>query len=70
MHVQRRSPAVSTAFAVFLLVLCRLAPMDIHRLHASVSGRVLKIRQRGTRFMGSEFAAIHSRMDVMTENDR
>jgi phosphatidylserine decarboxylase len=44
--------------------------MDIHRLHASVSGRVVKIRQRGTHFMESEFAAIHSRMDVMTENDR
>lgn len=62
--------AAQIALAVCLWVLSRLAPMDIHRLHASVSGRVVKIRQRGTRFMGSKFAAIHSRMDVMTENDR
>jgi len=48
----------------------RLAPSDIHRLHASVTGRVVRIRRHGTRFMGSEHAAIHSRLDVLTENDR
>lgn len=48
----------------------RLSPSDIHRLHASVTGRVVRIRRHGTTFMGSQHAAIHSRMDVMTENDR
>jgi phosphatidylserine decarboxylase len=51
-------------------LLRRLSPSDIHRLHASVTGRVVRIRRRGTRFMGSQHAAVHSRMDVMTENDR
>jgi phosphatidylserine decarboxylase len=49
---------------------CRLSPSDIHRLHASVTGTVVKIARRGTRFMGSQFAAVHSHMDIMTENDR
>jgi phosphatidylserine decarboxylase len=48
----------------------RLSPSDIHRLHASVTGTVVKIARRGTRFMGSQFAAVHSHMDIMTENDR
>lgn len=48
----------------------RLSPRDIHRLHASVTGRVVRISRRGTRFMGSQHTAIHSRLDVMTENDR
>jgi hypothetical protein len=37
----------------------RLAPMDHHRLHASVTGRVVKIRRHGDKYMGSEHAAIH-----------
>ncbi|KAF6253516.1 phosphatidylserine decarboxylase-domain-containing protein [Scenedesmus sp. NREL 46B-D3] len=48
----------------------RLSPSDIHRLHASVSGRVVRVARRGTRFMASEFAAVHSRMDIMVDNDR
>eukprot|EP00775_Hariotina_reticulata_P010215 gene10215-10375_t len=48
----------------------RLSPADIHRLHAAVSGRVVRIRSRGNRFMASEFAAVHSREDVMVENER
>ncbi|WIA37971.1 hypothetical protein OEZ86_001347 [Tetradesmus obliquus] len=48
----------------------RLSPSDIHRLHASVSGTVVKIARRGTRFMASEFAAVHSCMDIMVDNDR
>uniref|UniRef100_A0A383WB87 Phosphatidylserine decarboxylase n=1 Tax=Tetradesmus obliquus TaxID=3088 RepID=A0A383WB87_TETOB len=48
----------------------RLSPSDIHRLHASVSGTIVKIARRGTRFMGSQFAAVHSHADIMTENDR
>jgi phosphatidylserine decarboxylase len=48
----------------------RLSPSDIHRLHASVSGRVVRVARRGSRFMASEFAAVHSRMDIMSENDR
>jgi phosphatidylserine decarboxylase len=52
------------------MLCCRLSPSDIHRLHASVSGRVVRVAQRGTRFMASEFAAVHSHMDIMSENDR
>jgi phosphatidylserine decarboxylase len=48
----------------------RLSPSDIHRLHASVTGTVVKIARRGNKFMGSQYAAIHSRVDIMTENDR
>jgi phosphatidylserine decarboxylase len=48
----------------------RLSPSDIHRLHASVTGTVVKIAKRGTRFMASEFAAVHSRMDIMVDNER
>lgn len=50
--------------------LCRLSPSDIHRLHASVTGRIVRVARRGTRFMASEYAAVHSRMDIMSENDR
>jgi phosphatidylserine decarboxylase len=51
-------------------VLCRLAPSDIHRLHASVSGRIVKVARHGDKFMGSQFAAVHSHADIMAENDR
>eukprot|EP00878_Enallax_costatus_P008696 GHUV01009090.1.p1 GENE.GHUV01009090.1~~GHUV01009090.1.p1 ORF type:complete len:267 (+),score=54.40 GHUV01009090.1:94-801(+) len=47
----------------------RLSPSDIHRLHASVTGTVVKIRTRGNKFMASEYAAVHSHMNSMTENE-
>ncbi len=39
----------------------RLSPCDHHRLHASVRGTVVRIRQHGNRFMGSGWAATSSR---------
>ncbi|KXZ53485.1 hypothetical protein GPECTOR_7g935 [Gonium pectorale] len=47
-----------------------LAPMDCHRLHACTPGRVARISMHGRRFMGSEWAATHSSMNVMAENER
>jgi phosphatidylserine decarboxylase len=60
----------TVVFAAALLLPCRLSPSDIHRLHASVTGTVVKIARRGNRFMASEFAAMHSRLDIMVDNDR
>lgn len=48
----------------------RLSPSDIHRLHASVPGRVVKIARHKDKFMASEYAAVYSHMDIMTENNR
>ncbi|GLC43596.1 hypothetical protein PLESTM_001493800 [Pleodorina starrii] len=48
----------------------RLSPTDCHRLHASVSGRVTLVETHGHEFMGSEWAATHSAVNVMTENER
>jgi phosphatidylserine decarboxylase len=31
---------------------------------------VVRVARRGTRFMASEFAAVHSLLDIMSENDR
>ncbi|EFJ46783.1 hypothetical protein VOLCADRAFT_62226, partial [Volvox carteri f. nagariensis] len=48
----------------------RLSPTDCHRLHASVGGRVVRVETHGHEFMGSEWAATHSSVNVMTENER
>ncbi|KAG2425672.1 hypothetical protein HXX76_013514 [Chlamydomonas incerta] len=48
----------------------RLAPVDCHRLHAAVSGRVSRFATHGHRFLGSEWAATHSSVNPMTENER
>jgi phosphatidylserine decarboxylase len=48
----------------------RLSPSDIHRLHASVTGTVVKIARRGDKFMASEYVAVHSHMNSMCENER
>ena len=48
----------------------RLTPADCHRLHAPVAGTVAKVARLGRRYMTSEWAAVHSSLDVMLENER
>lgn len=52
------------------ILVSRLSPVDCHRLHAPVTGRVAKVSRQGTRFLASMWVAVHSSMNVMTENER
>ncbi len=46
----------------------KLSPADCHRLHAPVTGRISKLTRLGMRYMASGWVAVHSSLDVMTEN--
>ncbi|GLC75964.1 hypothetical protein PLESTF_001712100 [Pleodorina starrii] len=64
------APNTRTPWDNCAIAINRLSPSDCHRLHASVSGRVVKTETHGHRFMGSEWAATHSGVNVMTQNER
>ncbi|GIL51913.1 hypothetical protein Vafri_7825 [Volvox africanus] len=63
-------PGVHTPWHNCAISINRLSPTDCHRLHAAVSGAVTHVATHGHEFMGSEWAATHSSVNVMTENER